>query len=148
MANPQRGDTVRVHYTGRLADGTVFDSSEESGPLELTVGDGEVIPGFEEAVVALQPGEQRTVTIPADQAYGPHLPELVVSVDRAEFPSHIDPVVGQALQVPQEDGGAAIVMVAEVSASQVVLDANHPLAGEDLTFDLQLAEDEPLVRER
>ena len=140
MAHPRSGDTITVHYTGRLADGRVFDSSEGREPLELTVGEGEVIPGFEHALTQMEPGEERTVTIPADEAYGPHRPELMVSVDRAELPDHIQPEVGQQLQVRADDGHTAIVTVAEVSDGQVTLDANHPLAGEDLTFDLRLVE--------
>jgi peptidylprolyl isomerase len=143
MAHPRPGDTVAVHYTGRLADGTVFDSSREREPMEVTVGEGQVIPTFEEAVAGMQPGEARTITIPADQAYGPHRQELMVSVDRAEFPDHIEPAVGLALEVRQEGGEPAIVRVAEVSGEEITLDANHPLAGEDLTFDLELVAIKP-----
>jgi len=140
MAHPRSGDTITVHYTGRLADGRVFDSSEGREPLELTLGEGEVILGFEHALAQMEPGEQRTVTIPAEEAYGPHRPELMVSVDRAELPDHIQPTVGLQLQVRADDGHSAIVTIAEVSDTQVTLDANHPLAGEDLTFDLKLVE--------
>jgi FKBP-type peptidyl-prolyl cis-trans isomerase 2 len=140
MAHPRSGDTITVHYTGRLADGRVFDSSEGREPLELTLGEGEVILGFEHALAQMEPGEQRTVTIPAEEAYGPHRPELMVSVDRAELPDHIQPTVGLQLQVRADDGHCAIVTIAEVSDTQVTLDANHPLAGEDLTFDLKLVE--------
>lgn len=143
MSHPRPGDTVAVHYTGRLADGTVFDSSREREPMELTVGGGQVIPTFEEAVAGMQPGEARTITIPADQAYGPHREELMVSVERSEFPDHIEPAVGLALEVRQEGGEAAIVRVAEVSGEEITLDANHPLAGEDLTFDLELVAIKP-----
>jgi peptidylprolyl isomerase len=134
-----------VHYTGRLADGTVFDSSREREPMEITVGSGEVIPKFEEAVAGMQPGDARTITIPADQAYGPHREELMVSVDRGEFPDHIEPTVGLALEVRADGGEPAIVRVAGVSADQVTLDANHPLAGEDLTFDLELVAIRPRI---
>lgn len=140
MAHPQSGDTVKVHYTGRFGDGRVFDTSKGQEPIELTVGDGRVIPGFEQAVSSMEPGEEKTVTIPANQAYGPHRPELLISIDREQFPEHIDPRVGQQLQVRRDDGEQAIVKVADVSATHVTLDANHPLAGEDLTFDLQLVE--------
>lgn len=145
MAYPQSGDTVAVHYTGRLADGTVFDSSREREPMEITVGKGEVIPKFEEAVTAMQPGDERTITISADEAYGPHRQELMVSVNRGEFPPHIEPTVGLALEIRSEGGAPAIVRVTEVSADQVTLDANHPLAGEDLTFDLELVAIRPRV---
>jgi peptidylprolyl isomerase len=140
MSHPQSGDTVKVHYTGRLGDGRVFDSSKERGPLEVTVGAGQVIPSFEAALTGMQTGEERTVTIPAEDAYGPHREELIVAVDREEFPDHIEPTVGQALQVKRDDGQSTIVTVVDVSAEQVTLDANHPLAGEDLTFELELVD--------
>ena len=138
--HPAPGDTVKVHYTGRLGDGRVFDSSRQRGPLQVTVGQGRVIPKFEEALTQMEPGEEKTVTIPAEQAYGPRRPELVLAVDRTEFPEHIEPSVGQELQLRQNDGEVAIVRVTDVSDEQVTLDANHPLAGQDLTFDLQLVE--------
>lgn len=145
MAYPQSGDTVAIHYTGRLADGTVFDSSKERGPMEITVGGGEVIPKFEEAVTGMQPGDERTITIPAEQAYGPRREELLLEVDRSEFPDHIEPSVGLALEVRGDGGQPAIVRVADVSGDQITLDANHPLAGEDLTFDLELVAIRPRV---
>jgi len=104
------------------------------------VGAGRVIPGFEEALTRMEPGEERTVTIPAEQAYGARRPDLMVAVNRTEFPEHIEPSVGQQLQVRQDDGQVAVVTIAEVSDEQVTIDANHPLAGEDLTFDLELVE--------
>jgi FKBP-type peptidyl-prolyl cis-trans isomerase 2 len=140
MAHPRSGDTARVHYTGRLSDGRIFDSSRERGPIEVTVGSGKVIRGFEQAVTEMQPGEERTVTIPAAQAYGPRRDELMVAVDREEFPEHIEPTVGQKLQVQNDRGQTTVVRIAEVSKERVLLDANHPLAGEDLTFDLELVE--------
>jgi peptidylprolyl isomerase len=140
MPHPQSGDTVKVHYTGRFGDGRVFDSSKERGPMELTLGEGQVIPSFEEALTEMEPGEEKTVTIPAEQAYGPRRPDLMVSVDRTEFPKHIEPTVGQELQVRKNDAEVAVVRVAGVSDKEVTLDANHPLAGEDLTFDLELVE--------
>lgn len=140
MPHPRPGDTVKVHYTGRIADGRVFDSSREREPLQVTVGEGRIIPGFERALTEMEPGDEKTVTIPAEQAYGPRREDLIVAVDRTDFPPHIDPAVGQQLQVKQEDGDVAIVRVAEVSERHVTLDANHPLAGEALTFDLELVE--------
>jgi peptidylprolyl isomerase len=134
------GDTVTVHYTGRLDDGRVFDSSKERGPLELTVGEKQVIPGFEDALTEMEPGQAKTVTVPAEQAYGPRRPELMVAVDRTEFPEHIQPTVGQKLQLQSKDGMVTEVRVADVSDEQVTLDANHPLAGQNLTFDLELVE--------
>lgn len=139
MTHPRSGDTVRVRYTGRLDDGRVFASSKAQEPLELTVGEGTMIPGVEETLTRMQPGEERTITIPPEGAYGPYQPELVLAVDRAEFPEDIEPEVGQELQVRQ--GDTVIVMrVAEVSDEQVTIDANHPLAGQNLTFDLELVE--------
>ncbi|MEW5928643.1 MAG: peptidylprolyl isomerase [Gemmatimonadota bacterium] len=139
MAQAKSGDTVRVHYTGRLDDGSVFDSSEGREPLEFVLGAQQVIPGFEEAVDGLSPGEERTVNIPADRAYGARREEMVLSVGRDQFPDEIRPEVGQQLQMSQ-DGQVAIVTITGVSDAEVTLDANHPLAGKDLTFDVQLVE--------
>lgn len=137
-AKAQLGDTVTVHYTGRRSDDTVFDSSRDREPLEFTIGAGQVIPGFEEAVVGMQPGEHKTATIPADQAYGAYQEDLVLEVDRGQFPPGADPQVGQQFQVGFPDGQSGIVTVREVSGDMITLDANHPLAGEDLHFDLDL----------
>lgn len=136
----KHGDKVKVHYTGKLDDGTVFDSSAEREPLEFTIGEGMIIPGFEQAVLGMAPGDSKTELIPNDQAYGPHLDEMVVVVDRQQMPSEIEPEVGQQLQIQQATGQVIPVVVTEVSGSAVTLDANHPLAGEDLTFDIQLVE--------
>lgn len=138
MVQAQRGDTVQVHYTGKLEDGTVFDTSTNRDPLQFTIGEGQIIPGFEQAVVGMNPGESKTVTIPMDQAYGPHREEMVLEVDRKQFPEHLNPEVGQQLQVRQQNGQTMIVTVVEVSDTNVTLDANHPLAGENLTFDIHL----------
>ncbi|RUL88268.1 FKBP-type peptidyl-prolyl cis-trans isomerase [Tautonia sociabilis] len=139
MAQAQSGDTVRIHYTGRLADGTVFDSSEGRSPLEFTLGENQVIPGFEEAVSGMEPGQETTVTIPSDRAYGSHRAELVFDVPRSQFPDDLDPQVGQKLQMTN-GSQTAVVTVSEVNDSSVKLDANHPLAGKDLTFDIALVE--------
>jgi peptidylprolyl isomerase len=139
MQAANTGDTVRVHYTGRLEDGSVFDSSAGRDPLEFRLGGGEVIPGFEEAVTGMAPGEERRVTIPADEAYGPRREELVLVVSRAELPAELEPEVGQQLQMSQ-DGQDFVVTISDVTEQDVVLDANHPLAGEDLTFELQLVD--------
>lgn len=138
MAHPRPGDTVKVHYTARLDDGRVFDSSKERNPLELTVGEGRPFPGLDEALTQMEAGEERTVTIPAARAYGPHRPELVLAVDRTELPEDMEPQVGQQLQVRHENGQVTAVRVADVSDEQVTIDANHPLAGHDLTLDLEL----------
>jgi peptidylprolyl isomerase len=135
----KQGDTVRIHYTGTLQDGTEFDSSREREPLAFTVGSGEVIPGFDAAVTGMTVGDRKTVTIPADQAYGPHRAELIVEVPRTQVPPQIVPRVGQRLQLGRGDQ-ALMVVVREVSDETLVLDGNHPLAGEDLTFALELVE--------
>ncbi len=140
MAQAKHGDTVKVHYTGKLDDGTVFDSSANREPLEFTIGAGNIIPGFEKAVVGMAQGESKTEVIPTEQAYGPYMEEMVVTIDRQQMPAEIEPEVGQQLHIQQPDGQLLPVMVTDVSDSTVTLDANHPLAGENLTFDIQLVE--------
>lgn len=137
MHKASTGDTVQVHYTGKLDDGSVFDSSRGRDPLEFTVGTGQVIAGFDSAIAGMAPGEEKTVTIPAEEAYGAPRDELRFTVDRQQFPDEIDPEIGQQLQMSQ-DGQVAVVTVADVSEEGVTLDANHPLAGRDLTFELEL----------
>jgi peptidylprolyl isomerase len=138
MAQAQRGDKVKVHYTGRFEDGTIFDSSEGQAPLEFTIGEGQVIPGFENAVIGMNPGDKKTEKIPADQAYGDHSDDMIVTVDRDQIPLDIMPEVGQQLQLHNPSGQAIPVIVTDVSDSSITLDANHPLAGQDLTFDIEL----------
>jgi peptidylprolyl isomerase len=137
MKAAQAGDTVRIHYTGRLDDGQVFDSSQGGDPLEFTVGAGQVIPGFDQAVQGMAEGEEKRVTIPAEEAYGPRREEMVLTVDRGELPEGVAPEIGQQYQMSQA-GQTFVVTVTDVSDATVELDANHPLAGEDLTFDLQV----------
>jgi peptidylprolyl isomerase len=131
------GDLVRVHYKGTLSDGTVFDSSEGREPLEFTLGEGMVIPGFEKAVSGLEVGQSIVKTIPAAEAYGPVIEDMVVRVPRSQLPPDLDLEAGQELQLRSEHG-VMIAHVADVDEEGVVLDANHPLAGEDLTFDITL----------
>jgi peptidylprolyl isomerase len=140
MLGVKFGDTVKVHYTGRLDNGKVFDNTDDKGPLTFMLGDGMVIPGFEQALVGMKPGEEKTVKISALRAYGPYLKELVVEVGKDKFVDDIDPEVGQRLQINQPDGKKFMVTVADISDSNVILDANHPLAGKDLTFDIHLIE--------
>jgi peptidylprolyl isomerase len=163
MAQAQQGDTVRVHYTGTLHDGSIFDSSEaaeeescgcncsSSGgcgtgsdcgcePLEFTIGAGNVIPGFEKAVLGLSIGENIIVTIPAEEAYGPRQDQMIAVVDRSEMDGEINPIEGQQLEVVLQDGTTMPVLITEVTETSVTLDANHPLAGQDLTFDIRLVE--------
>jgi len=139
----KNGDTVRVHYTGRLETGEVFDTSEDGEPLEFTVGSGEVIPGFEEAVRGMEVGGARTVEIEPEDAYGPRREQLVATVERehAQFPT--EPEVGMNLLVPLPEGNQLEVVVTEVTDTHVTIDGNHPLAGEKLIFDLELVGNEP-----
>lgn len=138
MSQVKNGDTVKVHYTGTLADGTVFDSSLEREPLEFTLGEGQIIPGFEKTVLGMSAGESRTVTIPAEEAYGPYREEMVLEVPRTQLPADMQPQVGMQLQIGEEQGEGMLVQIATVTDAQITLDANHPLAGKDLTFNIQL----------
>lgn len=140
MAQAKQGDTVNVHYTGRLQDGTVFDSSVGRDPLQFTIGEGQLIPGFEKGVVGMNPGETKTVEIPSDEAYGPHHDEMVMVVDKNQMPPDLNPQVGDQLQMRHESGQIVIVTVSDVTDKDITLDANHPLAGKDLIFDLELAD--------
>lgn len=140
MAEAKNGDKVQVHYTGKLDDGTVFDSSEGRNPLTFELGAGKVIPGFEAAVVGMQEGETKTAHIPADEAYGPYQQEMVITIPRDQFPPDIEPQVGQQLELRSSNNDTFAVRVKEVSDSAVTLDGNHPLAGENLNFDIQLVE--------
>lgn len=138
MSQVKNGDTVKVHYTGTLADGTVFDSSLEREPLEFTLGEGQLIPGFEKTVLGMSAGESRTVIIPAEEAYGPYREEMVLEVPRTQLPTDMQPQVGMQLQIGEEQGEGMLVQITQVSDSNITLDANHPLAGKDLTFNIQL----------
>jgi peptidylprolyl isomerase len=140
MAQAKQGDTVRVHYTGKLDDGTVFDSSQGRDPLEFTLGVGQVIPGFEEPVFGMEPGDSKTVNIPAEKAYGPYHKEMVMHVERDEMPPDLNPAVGDQLQMRGSDSGTVVVTVTQVTDTCLTLDANHPLAGQNLNFDIELAE--------
>lgn len=174
MAQAKNGDKVRVHYTGTLEDGSIFDSSEESeagcgdecgedcgdgcgehdndcgdhecgcggnsGPMEFVIGQGNLIPKFEAAVIGLEPGQSVKVAIPADEAYGQRAEELVAVIERSEIPAEMKPEVGDHLEVIMQDGSPMPVMVTEVTETTITLDANHPLAGCDLNFDIRLVE--------
>lgn len=140
MAEANEGDTVHIHYTGRLDDGTVFDSSEDREPLEFTLGEGKVIPGFENAVQGMEEGESKTTTIPSGDAYGDRRDDLVLTVPMEQLPSDLDPEQGQRLQMRAGDGETFQVVVTDVGDDAVEVDANHPLAGKDLTFDIELVE--------
>ncbi len=140
MAQVKHGDTMRVHYAGKFADGTVFETSHDREPLQYKIGEGRVLPGFEEAAVGMKPGEFKSIKIAAEDAYGPHRADLVIEIERSELPSHIKPQVGQQLQSIRENGKEIIFMVTDVSETAITLDANHPLTGEDLIFEPELVE--------
>jgi peptidylprolyl isomerase len=134
-----RGDTVKVHCRGKLHDGSVFDDTGDREPLQFTIGGGQVISGFEEAVVGMKPGDSKTTELPVEKAFGPYRDELVAVVPKSRF-THLDPdpTVGQRVPVPQPEGPPVDVIVTEVTESAVTVDANHPLAGEELTIDIEL----------
>jgi FKBP-type peptidyl-prolyl cis-trans isomerase 2 len=136
----EKGNTVKVHYTGKLDDGTVFDSSQGGDPLEFQVGSGHVIKGFDEAVSGMAVGEQKNVHIPADEAYGQVRDEMVLTVKKDQIPQNIELKEGLHLQLTQPNGGVFNVMVKELTEDSVTLDGNHPLAGKDLNFDIELVE--------
>lgn len=171
MAQAKNGDKVRVHYTGTLEDGSIFDSSEDTeagcgdecgdgcgdqdkecddhdcgcggkagGPMEFVIGQGNLIPKFESAVIGLEPGQSIRVTIAADEAYGQRAEEMVAVIERSEIPAEMKPQVGDHLEVVMQDGTPMPVLVTDVSETAITLDANHPLAGMDLTFDIRLLE--------
>ena len=140
MTQAKQGNTVQVHYTGSLGDGTVFDSSANRSPLEFTVGQGQVIPGFEQAVDGMEIGDQKTVVIPADQAYGVRDERLVVHMDRSKLSKDLELELEDRLQVRRPDGQIMNVTVTEIAESTVTLDGNHFLAGQDLTFAIELVE--------
>ncbi|KPK74443.1 MAG: peptidylprolyl isomerase [Phycisphaerae bacterium SM23_30] len=140
MAQAKEGDTVKVHCLGKLDNGKTFFTSAEQDPLQFTIGEGQTIPGFEQAVVGMNSGESKTITVEADDAYGPHREDMVLEVNRSEMPPDLKPKLGDKLKIRQENGQAIPVRVTDVSESSVTLDANHPLAGEDLTFEIQLVE--------
>ena len=140
MAKAKSGDTVKVHYTGKLDDGSVFDSSEGRDPLQFTLGQGNIIPGFEKAVEGMEAGQSDTIKIEAKDAYGPYREEMLFQVKQSEVPEDLNPKVGEELQVKQADGSTVVVVVKEVSEQEITLDANHPLAGQALTFEIELVE--------
>ncbi len=131
---------MKVHYTGKLDDGTVFDSSRDREPLEFTLGGGQVIPGFEEAVRDMEEGEETTVTIPPEEAYGQRQDQAVIEVAREQLPDEIKPEVGMQLEVLSAGGGSFPARITEMNDRTITLDANHPLAGEQLTFEIELVE--------
>ena len=140
MDAAERGDTVKVHYTGRLENGMVFDCTTSDSPLLFIIGDGKLIPGFEEAVIGMRPGDSKKVKVPADKAYGPYHNDLAMVVNHDQLPEGFEPEVGERVEMPHEMGYPVVYTVTEVSESTVTLDANHILAGKDLIFEIQLVE--------
>jgi peptidylprolyl isomerase len=157
MAQAKKGDRVAINFTGTLEDGTVFDTTFdegdcttdscesdecgcESGPMELVIGEEEFFPQVEEALIGMTPGEKKTIRVPADEAFGQYDEEQVFSVGRGEVPDNIHPEVGQELELTGEDDESIIVTVTDVTDEEITLDANHPLAGEDLSFEVELVE--------
>jgi peptidylprolyl isomerase len=138
MSKVKAGDTVSVHYTGKLEDGSVFDTSRERDPLEFEVNAGMMIPGFDQAVVGMEVGDNKTVVIEAADAYGEVRDDMIATFPRASFPEHIEPEVGQQLTLNAPNGSPLNVTVTKVDDDQVTLDGNHFLAGKDLTFDIEL----------
>ena len=140
MTQAKSGDTVRIHYTGTLDDGTQFDSSAGRDPLEFALGSGQVIPGFDNAVDGMSVGESKSVTIPPEQAYGERHEQLVQQVPKSALPDEIEPAVGMQLQSQSPEGQVMQMVVTEVSSDAITVDANHPLAGQALTFAIELVE--------
>lgn len=138
MSKAKDGDTVKVHYTGTLENGEVFDTSKEKEPLEFTLGQGQLIPGFEKAVVGLNVGDKTTIDIPSTEAYGEVREDLVISVPKDQLPGDVEPQIGMQLQVNQPDGQPIPVRVTDITDEELKLDANHPLAGQDLKFEIEL----------
>ena len=138
MAQATDGDVVNIHYTGTLADGTVFDSSKDREPLEFTVGTNKVIAGFEEGVLGMEVGESKTINVPVDKAYGPHSLEKIIEVERSQMPSDMNPQIDMMISGTQPGCATIKFRVVGVTETSVTLDGNHPLAGKDLTFEIQL----------
>ncbi|GAA0893363.1 peptidylprolyl isomerase [Fulvivirga kasyanovii] len=140
MSEAKKGDRVKVHYTGKLNDGSVFDSSVNREPLEFELGAGMMIAGFDKAVTGMKVGDTKTANIPSDEAYGERNDEMVVEVPKAQLPADLKPEVGQQLAMQQPNGQSIPVVVTKVEADTIEIDANHPLAGKDLVFDIELVE--------
>lgn len=140
MSQVKQNDTVKVHYTGKLADGQVFDSSEGKEPIEFTLGQGQLIPGFEKGLLDMKINEKKTINIPKEEAYGEPRAELVQEVEKSQLPEEIKPEVGMGLVSKTPDGQEMNLVVSEIKEDTIVVDGNHPLAGKDLIFDLEVVE--------
>ncbi len=139
MEFAKKDDVVRLNYKGTFADGTVFDSSENHGPIQFIVGKGMVIPGFEDAVIGMKPGDSKTIEISSENAYGPHRDELVLEIPKDKLPEGLEPEIGQRIQFSKDDQKFELQVVA-MSEANVTFDGNHPLAGKDLIFEIELLE--------
>lgn len=140
MTQAKRGDNVKVHYTGKLEDDTVFDSSAGGEPLEFAVGSGQVIQGFDEAVIDMKVGESKVVNIPVEKAYGERLDEMVIQAPIEQVPPDLNPELGMRLEMGGANGEILRVVVVEITDTHITLDANPPLAGKDLIFEIELVE--------
>ena len=140
MAVAKEGDTVRVHYTGRFEDGTVFDTSEDGASLEFKVGSGDLLKAFEQGVIGMSIGEKKTIKIPMEEAYGPRKDEMIFEFDKARAPENFDAEIGQELQMYRADGKPVNITVLAKSEKSFTMDCNHALAGKDLIFDVRLEE--------
>ena len=142
MAQPHAiaGSTVKVHYNGFLEDGTLFGSSREIGPVEFTIGESTLIPAFENAVVGMEEGETISVSMEAGEAFGERREELVHTIEKEQLPSHIDPQIGKVLKIRNEHGENVQALITDVREDRLTIDANHPLAGQKVTFEIELLE--------
>ena len=140
MSKVKKGDTVKVHYTGKLEDGQIFDSSKEKQPIEFIVGTGNVMPGIEKGVISMESGGTKTIEIPPEEAFGLRREELVVEIEKGQLPDYITPAMGQTLQMQKPDGDHIDLIIIDVNEETITLDANHPLAGHTLFFDLKLVD--------
>ena len=140
MSAAKSGDTVRIHYTGKLDDGTLFDSSEGRDPLEFSLGGGQVIPGFDSAIEGMSVGDKKSVKIEPENGYGPRHEQLIQEVPKNQLPGDMEPAVGMQLQTKNESGQVLTFSVTEVKDDSITVDGNHPLAGKNLNFDIELVE--------
>jgi peptidylprolyl isomerase len=136
----KEGDIVVVHYTGKLADGCIFDTSRDSDPLRFTLGEGSMIPGFEEAIIGMSPGESKTVELPPEKAYGNYLEDRLITLNRSDLPEDIVPELGMIVEIPTSTGTMVSAQITDMDEEVVCLDANHPLVEQTLTFDIKLLE--------
>ncbi len=140
MAQAKTGDSVKINLTGKLEDGSIFANTTDSEPLEFKLGEGKILPSIENAVEGMNVGESKSVKVPPEKAYGPRREELIGEVDRNKFPENVVLKAGQQFEVPQPEGRSVVVKVVDVSEQTVTIDGNHPLAGRELNFDLELLE--------